>query len=533
MSAGARGAALVREVVARAQDPDDPMTMADAVLSVTAADVEQVLHPRSSGGAGPVVATGIGASPGAATGLAVFDAWRALDLVDEGDRVILVRSETTPADEPAMAVADGILTSSGGLTSHAAVVARGRGLPAVCGATGLAVSADSFTTPEGVVVREGDEISIDGSTGEVRLGAIALEPEDVPDELEVLLSWADEIRAGILRVRANADTPDAAVRARQFGAEGIGLCRTEHMFLGEDRLPVVQRMILATTPEGEAAALAELHAVQRDDFEAVLEAMDGLSVTVRLLDPPLHEFLPDIGALEVADALGELDAAGAELLAAARRWREHNPMLGVRGVIKPQLYRMQVRALVEAALRRLDAGGDPRVRVMIPLVSTAAELSLLRGWVLDEVASTLGDRRGEFELQVGAMVETPRAALRAAELAEFADFLSFGTNDLTQMTFGFSRDDIGRILDAYLGAGLLAADPFETLDVDGVGELVALGTERARDRRPGIEVGVCVEHGGDPASIAAFLQAGLDAVSCSPYRVPVARLAAARAVLGA
>jgi len=277
--------------------------------------------------------------------------------------------------------------------------------------------------------------------------------------------------------------------------------------------------------------------VQRADFEAVLEAMDGLPVTVRLLDPPLHEFLPDVGDLEVAGARGELDAAGAELLAAARRWHEHNPMLGVRGVrlavLKPGLYRMQVRALVEAALLRIDAGGTPRVQVMIPLVSTAAELALARGWVTDAAAEVLGPRAGELDLRIGAMVETPRASLRTGELVDVADFLSFGTNDLTQMTFGFSRDDVGRLLDAYLGQGLLAADPFGTLDVDGVGELVRLGVERARDRRPDLEIGVCGEHGGDPDSIAFFRAVGVDYVSCSPFRVPVARLAAARAVLGA
>jgi len=447
-----------------------------------------------------------------------------------------VRPETAPADEPGMAVAAGVLTSGGGLTSHAAVVARGRGLPAVCGADSIMVGDDSFTTNAGVTVREGDVISIDGSTGEVFAGVVTVTDDDVPAELEVLLGWADEARAGTLAVRANADTAADAALARSFGAEGIGLCRTEHMFLGTDRLPLVQRMILADGPEAELAALDELHRAQRHDFAEVLAAMDGLPVTIRLLDPPLHEFLPDVGDLEVAEARGELAPGDAELLAAARRWHEHNPMLGVRGVrlavLKPAVYRMQVRALVEAALDRLDAGGTPRVQVMIPLVSTAAELALARHWVVDEVAATLGDRSGQVEVPVGAMVETPRAALRAGELAADAQFLSFGTNDLTQMTFGFSRDDIGRILDTYLEQGLLAADPFSTIDVDGVGELVASGVVRARERRPELEIGVCGEHGGDPASIAFFLAAGVDYVSCSPFRVPIARLAAARAVLG-
>jgi len=534
---GPRGAALVRDVVARADDPADPMSRTDALIVVTPADVELVLHPQAGSAAGEVLAVGIGASPGVASGVAVFDSWRALDLVDEGARVILVRPETSPADEPGMAVAEGVLTSSGGLASHAAVVARGRGLPAVCGADSLQIGADSLTTATGLVIREGDAISIDGSSGEVLSGLVTVDDHEVPAELDVLLGWADEVRAGALAVRANADTAVDAALARAFGAEGIGLCRTEHMFLGADRLPLVQQMILADTPEGEAAALAELHVVQRADFEAVLEAMDGLPVTVRLLDPPLHEFLPDVGDLEVAGARGELDAAGAELLAAARRWHEHNPMLGVRGVrlavLKPGLYRMQVRALVEAALLRIDAGGTPRVQVMIPLVSTAAELALARGWVTDAAAEVLGPRAGELDLRIGAMVETPRASLCTGELVDVADFLSFGTNDLTQMTFGFSRDDVGRLLDAYLGQGLLAADPFGTLDVDGVGELVRLGVERARDRRPDLEIGVCGEHGGDPDSIAFFRAVGVDYVSCSPFRVPVARLAAARAVLGA
>ena len=542
MTSGLRGAALVRDVVRRADDPDDPLTRVGALAAVTPTDVELVLHPQSSagaagepGGSAAPIAVGIGASPGVATGVAVFDTWRALDAFDEGTDVILVRPETSPADEPAMAVAVGVLTSSGGLTSHAAVVARGRGLPAVCGADSLLVGERSFTTATGLVVHEGEAVSVDGSTGEVFAGAVAIDDDDVPPELEVLLGWADGVRADRLAVRANADTPADATLARSFGAEGIGLCRTEHLFLGPDRLPVVQRMILADGPDAESAALDELHELQRSDFVELLEAMDALPVTVRLLDPPLHEFLPDVDELVADEARGELGVEGAALLAAARRWHEHNPMLGVRGVrlaiLKPALYRMQVRALVEAALDRIDAGGAPRVQVMIPLVSTAAELALVRGWVLDEASRVLGDRRDELDLRVGAMVETPRAALRAGDLAGIADFLSLGTNDLTQMVFGFSRDDVGRILDTYLGQGLLADDPFATLDVDGVGELVAGAVERARTGRPGLEIGVCGEHGGDPRSIAFFLAAGLDYVSCSPFRVPVARLEAGRSAL--
>ena len=538
MAGEGRGAERIRTAVARALDPDDSFSRHDAVRLVTPGDLELVLHPQGAGGAGPVLAVGIGASPGAASGVAVFDAWRALDLIDEGARIILVRPETSPADEPAMALAEGVLTSSGGLTSHAAVVARGRGLPAVCGADALRIGEDSLITADGRVVSEGELISIDGSTGEVRLGESVVDDLDVPEELATLLRWADDARSGQLAVLANADTPQDAARARAFGAEGIGLCRTEHLFLGPERLPLLQRMILAAGPEEESAALDALEVTQRDDFHALLEAMDGLPVTVRLLDPPLHEFLPDVTELEVAEARGELAGEGVALLAAARRWREHNPMLGIRGVrlavLKPALYRMQVRALTEAALAHADHGGHPDVRIIIPLVSTHAEFSLVRGWVVDEVALVMHDRPAErpaFAVSVGAMVETPRAALRAGELAASADFLSLGTNDLTQMTFGFSRDDVGRILDRYLADGLLAADPFEVLDADGVGELVTITVERAQAARPGLAVGVCGEHGGDPDSIRFFYRAGLSSISCSPFRVPVARLAAAQAVL--
>ncbi len=533
-----RGAARIRAVVARGLDPDDAFTPHDAVRAVTAGDLELVLHPQGSGGAGPLLAVGIGASPGAASGVAVFDAWRALDRIDEGARVILVRPGTAPGDEPAMALAEGVVTSGGGMTSHAAVVARGRGLPAVCGADALIIGEDSLTTVDGRVVGEGEVISIDGATGEVRLGETVVDAGEVPDELSTLLAWADDARSGGLSVLANADTPDDAARALAFGAEGIGLCRTEHLFLGEDRLPLVQQMILADGPEAEAAALDALEVVQRADFEALLEVMDGRPVTVRLLDAPLHEFLPNVTELEMAEARGELAGADAALLAATRRWREHNPMLGVRGVrlavLKPAIYRMQVRALFEAAVARLDAGGRPDARVLIPLVSTSAEFALARGWVVDEGAAVVRGRPSDvppLAFSVGAMVETPRAALRAGDLAGLADFLSLGTNDLTQMTFGFSRDDVGRILERYLDDGLLAADPFAVLDPDGVGELVALTVERAQAVRPGLAVGVCGEHGGDPASIRLFHRAGLSSVSCSPFRVPVARLAAAQAAL--
>ena len=372
-----------------------------------------------------------------------------------------------------------------------------------------------------------------------------------PAAFDTVLSWADAIRKGHLAVRANADTGDDAANARNLGAEGIGLCRTEHMFLGEDRLPVVRRMILADTPAEEAEALEELRVVQREDFIAILAAMDGLPVTVRLLDPPLHEFLPSTEELAHKEATVGLNPEERRLYEAALSWQESNPMLGTRGVrlgvIKPGLYAMQVRALMEAARQRVADGGHPIVEIMIPLTVTRAELALARGWVEDAVAEVNKEpaprrlegaprpataKRGKLEVTIGTMIETPRAALRAGEIAEVADFFSFGTNDLTQMTFGFSRDDVeGRMMDAYLELGLLPRNPFEVVDFDGVGELVRLGTERGRATRPGLKVGVCGEHGGDPQSIGLFYDAGLDYVSCSPFRVPVARLAAAQAVL--
>jgi pyruvate,orthophosphate dikinase len=369
-----------------------------------------------------------------------------------------------------------------------------------------------------------------------------------------VLGWADDIRQGHLSVRANADTGDDAANARNLGAEGIGLCRTEHMFLGEDRLPVVRRMILAQSPSEEADALEELRRVQREDFVAILAAMDGLPVTVRLLDPPLHEFLPSTEELARKDAMVGLNPEERRLYEAALAWRESNPMLGTRGVrlgvIKPGLYAMQVRALMEAARQRVADGGHPIVEIMIPLTVTREELALARGWVEDAVADVNAEKAprpskkakngsadgngkaGRLEVTIGTMIETPRAALRAGEIAEVADFFSFGTNDLTQMTFGFSRDDVeGRMMDAYLELGLLPRNPFEVVDFDGVGELVRLGVERGRATRPDLKIGVCGEHGGDPASIDLFYRAGLDYVSCSPFRVPVARLAAAQAVL--
>ncbi len=364
------------------------------------------------------------------------------------------------------------------------------------------------------------------------LGEVDLSEASVPEEFDLVLSWADEVRKSGLRVRANADNGPDAARARDYGAEGIGLCRTEHMFLGE-RLPIVRRMILAPDEAEEEAALAELLDVQRSDFVEILEAMDGLPVTIRLLDPPLHEFLPDIDELIAGQARGELDGYTADLFEAARDWREENPMLGTRGVrlgiLKGGLYKMQVQALAEAVQIRRSAGGDPLVQVMVPLVATESELHLVRGWVSDELTQVLGEGHG---VRIGTMIEIPRAAIRADEIARQADFFSFGTNDLTQMAFGFSRDDVERrLMPRYLEEGILPRNPFETIDQRGVGELVRLAVERGRQTRPDLELGVCGEHGGDPESIAFFSSIGLDYVSCSPFRVPIARLAAAHAVL--
>jgi pyruvate,orthophosphate dikinase len=530
------GAAALRIAVALTKDPRIALSTDEAVMRVDPEHLDQVLHPQFEQTDAKVLGTGLAASPGAAVGQAYFDADRCADASERGERVVLVRQETSPEDVHGMAVAEGILTSRGGLVSHAAVVARGWGKPAVCGAESLDIGPDSFTTADGTVVREGEVISIDGSTGRIHLGEVKLAESALPDEFDVVLGWADEIREGRLRVRANADTGPDATRARDFGAEGIGLCRTEHMFLG-DRLPVVRRMILSDTPEEEQAALHELLEVQRADFEDVLEAMDGLPVTVRLLDPPLHEFLPSIEELAVEAARGDLPPEGHEMLAAARKWEEQNPMLGLRGVrlgiVKDGLYKMQVRALMEAAAARKDKGGNPVIEIMIPLVVTLAELDLARQWTTEAIDETLGERAAEFDISIGTMIETPRAAVRGDEVAMAADFFSFGTNDLTQMTWGFSRDDVAPILEKYLEDGILKNDPFETIDTLGVGELVRQGVDGGRRTKPDLKIGVCGEHGGDPGSIEFFHSLGFDYVSCSPFRVPIARLSAARSVLGA
>ncbi len=517
----------------------------EAIMRVAADHLDQVLHPQFATKS-KAIAKGLAASPGAAVGQVFFTADSAEAAVLAGKDVILVRSETSPEDVHGMMVAKGILTSRGGLVSHAAVVARGWGTPAIVGADSVKISGNSFIA-NGITVKEGDWLSLDGTTGEVMVGQLALMASKPPKEFDTILKWSDEVRKGKLDVRANADTDEDAKKARQLGAEGIGLCRTEHMFLAPDRLAVVRRMILASTPAEETAALEDLRKVQKKDFVSILKEMSGLPVTVRLLDPPLHEFLPHVNELEIKKATSGLSAEETNMLRAAHEWSEVNPMLGTRGVrlgvIKPGLYAMQVRALMEAADEVAAKGYEPIVEIMIPLTVTREELALARSWV-EEVLADINSRPAPKakkggkpvkrpKVSIGTMIETPRAALRADELAEVADFFSFGTNDLTQMTFGFSRDDVeSRMMPAYLEAGLLKRNPFESIDQSGVGELVFIAAERGRKTKRGLKLGVCGEHGGDPESIGMFYRAGLNYVSCSPYRVPIARLSAAQAVIG-
>ncbi len=511
------------------------MTERQAVLAVSPSAVEAALHAQFDRG-GTAIATGIGASPGAAVGQVYFDVEGCLDAADRGELVILAAPETSPADEIAMRLAEGIVTAKGGTSSHAAVVARGWGIPAVCG-------ADMLTFSDGLMyiarasggaetVAAGDTISINGTTGEVFLGDLGAGGGGGSDALDTLLSWADDLRAGRVGVRANADSGADAAQARRLGAEGIGLCRTEHMFLG-DRLPLVQNFILAANDAAAESALEALGDMQCRDFVELLEAMDGLPITIRLLDPPLHEFLPDATELAVAEATGVLDPEHAMIAAAVRQWSEQNPMLGTRGVrlaiVRDGLYRMQVRSLMAAIAERTAASGSPVVGIMIPLVSDVAELQMVKSWIADELAAAEADSLGQ--ITIGTMIETPRAALTSAQIAPLAEFFSFGTNDLTQLTWGFSRDDVeARVISRYLDLGLLDTNPFECLDRVGVGALVASAIKAGRVANPDLEIGVCGEHGGDPSSIEFFVGAGVDYVSCSPYRVPVARLALAQAI---
>ncbi len=543
------GTAALRMAVEMATKPQGRtkwrISREEAVMRISADNLDSVLHPQFAGKSAPI-AKGLAASPGAAVGHVVFTADDAVTAHDQGTHVILVRNETSPEDIHGMMVAEGILTARGGLVSHAAVVARGWGKPAVVGADAIEISGDQFRVGD-VVVKKGDIVSLDGGTGEIMLGALRMAAAEPPAEFHTVLGWADAIRKGGkgvrgLKVRANADNGPDSKNARRFGAEGIGLCRTEHMFLAEDRLPIVREMILADNEDAEEIALEKLRAAQKVDFEEILREMDGLPVTVRLLDPPLHEFLPKVEDLKLKQATKGLTKREEKLLAAAESWHEFNPMLGTRGVrlgvVKPGLYEMQVTALLEAAAERVAKGGKPVIEVMIPLTVTREELALARSWVEKAIHDTKAkmDKKAAkaLDVTIGTMVETPRAAVRSDELAEVADFFSYGTNDLTQMTFGFSRDDVeSRMMPEYLEQGLLKRNPFETIDQSGVGELVRDSARKGRAARSSIKLGICGEHGGDPESIVFFYAAGLDYVSCSPFRIPIARLAAAQAVLGA
>ena len=495
------------------------ITREEAVLRIDPDQLDQLLHPRIDPDTAPdPAAKGLNASPGAATGAIVFDSETAVERAKAGP-VILVRHETTPDDIHGMIAANGILTVHGGMTSHAAVVARGMGKPCVAGCEGLTIEG-GIVRFGGHELREGDPITIDGGSGAVYVGAVELVPPELNDDFETILGWADSFRR--LRIRANADNPADSVRAREFGAEGIGLCRTEHMFFGEERLPVMQRMILADNEAGRRKALDQLLPFQQADFDGIFEAMRGLPVTIRLLDPPLHEFLPP-----------EEQAADEAMRARIRALHESNPMLGLRGcrlgLVYPEIYEMQIRAIARAALAvEARTGEAPLVEVMHPLVGFAEELRRLR----ELTERVWAEEAPRLVHTIGTMVELPRACIRAGEIAAHADFFSFGTNDLTQTTLGVSRDDAeGKFLSRYLTDGVIERNPFEVLDTDGVGDLMRIGVERGRAASPALKLGICGEHGGERRSIAFCHSLGLDYVSCSPYRVPLARLAAAQAAL--
>jgi len=511
------------------------ITQEEAIARVDPAALDQLLHPTLDPDAPRDVLTkGLPASPGAASGFAVFDSDTAEKRAAAGDSVILIRVETSPEDIHGMHAAKGILTARGGMTSHAAVVARGMGRPCVSGAGTLSINAKEGVMRVGTrEIREGEVVTIDGSTGEVMLGEVPTIQPELAGDFGTLMEWADKVRR--LKVRTNAETPLDCRTAREFGAEGVGLCRTEHMFFDAARITAVRQMILADSEKGRRAALDKLLPEQRADFIAIFEVMAGLPVTIRLLDPPLHEFLPHEEAefAEVAAAAG-LDVE--TLRRRAAELHEFNPMLGHRGcrlgVTYPEIYEMQARAIFEAACEVAEkSGAAPVPEVMIPLVATKRELELMKA-VVDKAAQAVFAEKGRtIEYLVGTMIELPRAALRAGEIAEAGEFFSFGTNDLTQTTLGVSRDDAGRFLTTYVEKGIYARDPFVSIDVEGVGELIEIAAERGRKARPGIKLGICGEHGGDPASIAFCEQTGLDYVSASPYRVPIARLAAAQAAL--
>ncbi len=551
---GKRTAAAAFVIAAQLVD-EGVIAMDEALTRVTGAQLAMLMFPAFDETAEKrQIAKGMSASPGAAVGKAVFNSERAVEAAARGEQVILVRRETNPDDLGGMIAAQGILTSRGGKTSHAAVVARGMGKTCVCGAEELEVDlrGNSFTAPGGIVVNEGDVLSIDGTSGLVYLGQVPVQPSPVvqyfegaisPDADELvaavhrIVTHADDVRR--LQVRANSDTPEDSERARRFGAQGIGLCRTEHMFLG-DRRQLVETLILADTDEERQAALDALEPLQREDFIGIFRAMDGLPVTVRLIDPPLHEFLPSLEELSVevavAEATGQAVPERRTLLDAVRRLHEQNPMLGLRGVrlglVIPGLFAMQVKAIAQAAAAVKKEGGDPRPEIMIPLVGAVQELEIIRDEALGVLRTVAQDSGVDVPALIGTMIEVPRAALTAGQIAEAAEFFSFGTNDLTQMGWGFSRDDVeAAFFSRYLDLGIFGVSPFESLDRDGVGRLVRIAVEEGRAARPDLHIGVCGEHGGDPDSVHFFHDVGLDYVSCSPFRVPVARLEAGRATV--
>jgi len=515
-----------------------------AVRRVEPEQIDQLLHPRIDRSQPlNVIAKGLPASPGAAYGKVVFDADEAEQLANNGERVILVSPETTPDDIHGMAAAQGVLTSRGGMTSHAAVVARGMGKPCVAGCEAIKIDLDKrIFSVNGVVVKEGDYITIDGSTGEVILGQVETIPPQLSPDFQTLLSWADKFRR--LGVRANADTPTDARKALEFGAEGIGLCRTEHMFMAQDRLPWVQKMIMAQSPEERKEPLSKIGPMQKGDFKEIFRVMEGKPVTIRLIDPPLHEFLPsleellvEVTTLRVKGVTGPELEEKEKLLKVVQGMHENNPMLGLRGcrvgILYPDIVEMQVRAIIEAACELSQEGVKVIPEIMIPLVGHRNEIMILKE-KLDEVAREVIDNyKADVNYSFGTMIEVPRAALVADQIAEYAEFFSFGTNDLTQMTFGYSRDDAeGKFLFFYEENGILEENPFQVIDQEGVGQLMRMGVEKGRSSRPDLKCGICGEHGGEPESVKFCHEIGLDYVSCSPFRVPIARLAAAHAALG-
>jgi len=512
------------------------ITRNEAIGRVEPSALDQLLHPTiDPKAARKVIANGLPASPGAATGEIVFNSEDAETHRKAERKCILVRVETSPEDIHGMHAAEGILTTRGGMTSHAAVVARGMGKPCVSGVGTIRIDYKAQTmTVGGQVLKAGDKITIDGSTGQVILGEVAMLEPELSGDFATLMEWADGIRT--MKVRTNADTPTDARTARNFGAEGIGLCRTEHMFFEGDRIIAVREMILADDAEGRKAALAKILPYQRQDFLELFKIMSGLPVTIRLLDPPLHEFLPhtDQEVQEVVKATGVTED---KIRQRMRELSEHNPMLGFRGcrlaIAFPEIAEMQARAIFEAAIQAAEETGSPVTsEVMVPLVFTRAEFDLVKGRIDATAKAVEQEKSAKLDYQVGTMIELPRAALMAGQIAETAEFFSFGTNDLTQTALGISRDDAATFLGPYTQKGILPADPFITIDQEGVGELVRIGCERGRATRANIKLGICGEHGGDPASIAFCQEVGLDYVSCSPYRVPIARLAAAQAALG-